>query len=46
MRNLPGLAVAAAGLALAFVAHLVVPVVPVLTFCVLFGLALGQVPAA
>jgi uncharacterized integral membrane protein (TIGR00698 family) len=46
MRSLPGLAVAAAGLGLAFLVHLVLPVVPVLTLCVLFGLALGQVPAA
>jgi uncharacterized integral membrane protein (TIGR00698 family) len=45
MRILPGLAVAAAGLALAFVAHLLLPAVPILTLCVLFGLVLGQLPA-
>jgi uncharacterized integral membrane protein (TIGR00698 family) len=44
MRTLPGLAVAAAGLGLAFLVHLVLPVVPVLTLCVLFGLVLGQLP--
>ena len=46
MRILPGLAVAAAGLALAFAAHLLIPAVPILTFCVLFGLVIGQIPAA
>lgn len=45
MRILPGLAVAAAGLALAFCAHLLLPAVPILTLCVLVGLVLGQLPA-
>ena len=45
MRILPGLAVAAAGLALAFAAHLLLPAVPILTLCVLVGLVLGQIPA-
>jgi len=45
MRILPGLAVAAAGLALAFAAHLLLPAVPILTLCVLFGLVIGQIPA-
>lgn len=44
-RLLPGLGVAAAGLVLAFVAHLVLPAVPVLTLCVVFGVVLGQIPA-
>ena len=44
MRILPGLAVAAAGLALAFAAHLLLPAVPILTLCVLFGLVIGQIP--
>ena len=44
MRILPGLAVAAAGLALAFCAHLLLPAVPILTLCVLVGLVLGQLP--
>jgi len=44
-RLLPGLGVAAAGLALAFLVHLVLPAVPVLTLCVLFGVVLGQIPA-
>jgi uncharacterized integral membrane protein (TIGR00698 family) len=46
MRLLPGIAVAAGGLALAYLAHLLLPAVPILTFCVLFGLVLGQIPAA
>jgi len=45
MRILPGLAVAAAGLVLAFAAHLLLPAVPILTLCVLIGLVLGQIPA-
>jgi uncharacterized integral membrane protein (TIGR00698 family) len=45
MRILPGLAVAAAGLALAFAVHLLLPAVPILTLCVLVGLVLGQIPA-
>jgi uncharacterized integral membrane protein (TIGR00698 family) len=45
MRILPGLAVAAAGLAVAFAAHLALPAVPILTLCVLFGLVIGQIPA-
>ena len=45
MRLLPGLAVAAGGLALAFLVHLALPVVPILTLCVVFGLVLGQIPA-
>ena len=45
MRILPGLAVAAAGLALAFAVHLLLPSVPILTLCVLVGLVLGQIPA-
>ena len=45
MRLLPGLAVAAGGLALAWAVHSLVPAVPVLTLCVLFGLVLGQIPA-
>ena len=45
MRLLPGLAVAAGGLALAFLVHLALPVVPILTLCVIFGLVLGQIPA-
>jgi uncharacterized integral membrane protein (TIGR00698 family) len=32
------------GLVLAFLVHLIVPVVPVLTVCVLVGLVLGQLP--
>jgi len=43
-RLLPGLGVAAAGLALAFLVHWALPAVPVLTLCVLFGVVLGQVP--
>ncbi|MCU1544193.1 MAG: putative sulfate exporter family transporter [Microbacteriaceae bacterium] len=46
MTLLPGLAVAAGGLLLASLAHLLVPVVPVLTLCVLAGLVLGQLPFA
>jgi len=46
MRLLPGLAVAAGGLALAFVVHALVPALPILTLCVLFGLVLGQIPRA
>ena len=46
MRLLPGIAVAAGGLALAYLAHLLLPAVPILTFCVVFGLVLGQIPAA
>jgi uncharacterized membrane protein YadS len=42
---LPGLAAAAGGLAVAFAVHLALPVVPVLTLCVLVGLVIGQVPA-
>jgi len=45
MRLLPGLAVAAGGLTLAFVVHALVPALPVLTLCVVFGLVLGQIPA-
>jgi len=41
---LPGLGVAAAGLVLAFLVHLALPAVPVLTLCVLFGVVLGQIP--
>jgi uncharacterized integral membrane protein (TIGR00698 family) len=44
-RLLPGLGVAAAGLALAFLVHFALPAVPVLTLCVLFGVVLGQIPA-
>lgn len=46
MRFVPGIAVAAAGLGLAFLAHLALPVVPILTWCVLIGLVLGQIPAS
>jgi uncharacterized integral membrane protein (TIGR00698 family) len=45
MRLLPGLAVAAGGLALAFAVHALVPALPILTLCVVFGLVLGQIPA-
>jgi len=45
MRLLPGLAVAAGGLLLAFAVHLALPIVPVLTLCVAIGVVLGQVPA-
>ena len=45
MRLLPGLAVAAGGLLLAFAVHLALPVVPVLTLCVVIGVVLGQLPA-
>jgi len=45
MRFLPGLAVAAGGLILAFAVHALVPAVPVLTLCVVAGLVLGQIPA-
>ena len=45
MRLLPGLAVAAGGLLLAFAVHLALPVVPVLTMCVVIGVVLGQIPA-
>lgn len=45
MRLLPGLAVAAGGLLLAFLVHSVLPALPVLTLCVLAGLVLGQLPA-
>jgi uncharacterized integral membrane protein (TIGR00698 family) len=46
MSRLPGLAVAAVGLAAAWLLHLAVPVVPILTLCVLIGLVVGQIPAA
>jgi uncharacterized integral membrane protein (TIGR00698 family) len=42
--RLPGLALASGGLLVAFVVHLLAPVVPVLTLCVLIGLVLGQLP--
>jgi uncharacterized integral membrane protein (TIGR00698 family) len=45
MRLLPGLAVAAGGLLLAFVLHALVPALPILTLCVAIGLVLGQIPA-
>ena len=44
MRLLPGLAVAAGGLALAFAVHWLVPGLPILTLCVITGLVLGQIP--
>jgi len=45
MRLLPGLAVAAGGLTLAFAVHALVPSLPILTLCVVFGVVLGQIPA-
>jgi uncharacterized integral membrane protein (TIGR00698 family) len=45
MRLLPGLAVAAGGLGVAYLVHALVPVLPVLTVCVLVGLVIGQLPA-
>jgi len=44
MRLLPGLAVAAGGLVVAFVVHLALPAVPLLTLCVLVGVVVGQLP--
>jgi uncharacterized integral membrane protein (TIGR00698 family) len=44
-RLLPGLAVALGGLALAAVANAVLPVVPLLTFCIVIGVILGQLPS-
>jgi len=43
-RVAPGLAVALGGYALALLVHAAVPAVPVLTCCVVLGIALGQVP--
>jgi uncharacterized integral membrane protein (TIGR00698 family) len=45
MRLLPGLAVAAGGLGVAYLVHALVPALPVLTVCVLVGLLIGQLPA-
>jgi uncharacterized membrane protein YadS len=44
-RVVPGVAVAAAVLGIAWLLHLVLPAVPVLTGCVVLGIVLGQVPA-
>jgi uncharacterized integral membrane protein (TIGR00698 family) len=44
-RLLPGVGLAAGVLGVAWLLHLVVPAVPVLTGCVVLGVALGQVPA-
>jgi len=44
MRLLPGLAVAAGGLVVAFVVHLALPAVPLLTLCVVVGVVVGQLP--
>lgn len=44
MRLLPGLAVAAGGLLVAFVVHLALPAVPLLTLCVVVGVVVGQLP--
>ena len=44
-RVLPGVGLAAAVLGVAWLVHLLLPAVPVLTGCVVLGIALGQVPA-
>jgi len=44
-RFLPGLAVAAAAALLAWLAHVVLPAVPLLTAAVALGIVVGQVPA-
>jgi uncharacterized integral membrane protein (TIGR00698 family) len=40
-----GLALALLAVGLGFVAHLLVPAVPLLTFCVVLGIVVGQIPA-
>jgi uncharacterized integral membrane protein (TIGR00698 family) len=44
-RVLPGVGLAAAVLGVAWLLHLVLPAIPILTGCVVLGIALGQVPA-
>ena len=42
----PGLALAAAAVVVAAGVHVVVPAIPLLTVCVVLGIAVGQIPAA
>lgn len=42
----PGLILAAAAVAVAAGIHLLVPVIPLLTLCVVLGIAVGQIPAS
>lgn len=44
-RNLPGLALAAVAVMVAWAVHAVLPAVPLLTACVLLGILIGQLPA-